>query len=99
MIPDEFTNTLCLLHSTIMNVGSGMLFGFGVGMAATVIGVNMGASIAFVLCKVLLRERVARKVEGMRLFKVCCQSCKHNLSFGVVFVHFFNACSHTECFL
>ena len=67
-----------------MNVGSGMLFGFGVGMAATVIGVNMGASIAFVLCKVLLRERVARKVEGMRLFKVCCQSYEYKRFYGVV---------------
>ena len=59
------------LSSSILNVGSGFLFGLGIGFLTALIGVNVGATAAFYISRKLVYNRVKKRVERFKYFRVC----------------------------
>ena len=59
-----------MYNSSILNVGAGLLFGLGMGFVTAMIGVNIGATVAFYLSRKFIRDRAAKKVNELKLFQV-----------------------------
>ena len=55
--------TVLMIPGSALTLASGAIFGPIVGTMVTVVGSNIGANIAFVLSRTILRERVLRWVE------------------------------------
>jgi uncharacterized membrane protein YdjX (TVP38/TMEM64 family) len=62
--------THVIILSSILNVGAGFLFKFGVGFITALVGVNLGSAVAFWLSRRFLYERVQKKVQGFKTFQV-----------------------------
>ena len=56
--------------STILNVGSGFLFGFGLGFLTAMIGLALGGTVAFFLSRKVLYTRMQRRLEGFKYLRV-----------------------------
>ena len=54
----------------VLNMGSGFLFGPYIGMVTAVVGMNIGAVIAFYLGRYFLYRRVQAKVEAFKYYRV-----------------------------
>jgi uncharacterized membrane protein YdjX (TVP38/TMEM64 family) len=48
----------------VLNIGSGYLYGVFVGVVVTSIGSNIGALISFIVCRLLWKDYVTKKISG-----------------------------------
>ena len=65
-------------RSTVMNVGSGFLFGFGYGFLVAMIGLALGGGIAFVISRRLLATRMQRRLDGFKYLRLINASLESN---------------------
>ncbi len=56
--------TVLLVPGSALTVGAGVTFGLGVGGLTVVLAANIGAALAFLIARYLLRERVERWLAG-----------------------------------
>jgi uncharacterized membrane protein YdjX (TVP38/TMEM64 family) len=61
-------STALLIPGSVMTIGAGTIFGLRTGAITVIIGANLGALIAFLLSRSLLREKVEKWAEGSRKF-------------------------------
>jgi len=57
---------VCLIPASLMTIGAGVAFGFGLGTATVVAGANLGANLAFLVARYLLRSRVEKWLSGRK---------------------------------
>jgi uncharacterized membrane protein YdjX (TVP38/TMEM64 family) len=55
--------------ASILTLGAGAIYGLGTGVAVVLAGASLGATLAFLLAKGLLRERVERMTVGNAKFR------------------------------
>ena len=57
--------------STLVTIGSGFLFGFGLGYVTAISGALAGGIIAFILAKYRFGAKVHEKINKINYFRVC----------------------------
>lgn len=55
--------------ASILTLGAGAIYGVGVGVGVVLVGAILGATLAFLLARTLLRARVERMTEGNPRFR------------------------------
>jgi uncharacterized membrane protein YdjX (TVP38/TMEM64 family) len=55
--------------ASILTLGAGAIYGLGTGVAVVLAGASVGATLAFLLAKGLLRKRVERMTQGNAKFR------------------------------
>lgn len=55
--------------ASILTLGAGAIYGVGVGVAVVLVGATLGAALAFLLARTLLRERIAHMTRDNARFR------------------------------
>ena len=67
-------SAVLLIPASALTIGAGLAFGLGLGFAWTSIGSTLGAAVAFLLGRTLLRKKVEEKISEKKEFKAVDQA-------------------------
>eukprot|EP00003_Mantamonas_plastica_P027720 TRINITY_DN6046_c0_g1_i1.p1 TRINITY_DN6046_c0_g1~~TRINITY_DN6046_c0_g1_i1.p1 ORF type:complete len:297 (+),score=79.18 TRINITY_DN6046_c0_g1_i1:55-945(+) len=68
--------TVLFIPGSILTIGAGLLFGFGVGFLCVIVGATIGACFAFLIGRYLFREWVEQKAESQPKFRAIDEATK-----------------------